>query len=56
MKAPVESATLDGPTATLTSMRLLENDLKAIGKISTLSYSEADEVAVVDVVLAEVTE
>jgi len=56
MKAPVESATLAGPAATLTSMRLLENDLKAIGKISTLSYSEADEVAVVDVVLAEVTE
>ena len=40
----------------LTSMRLIEADLKSIGKISDLAYAEADELAMVDIVLAEVTD
>jgi valyl-tRNA synthetase len=54
MKAPVESATLEGPAAVLTSLRALENDLKAVGKISDLAYAEGAEVAVTNVVLGEV--
>ena len=54
MKAPVESATLEGPAAVLTSLRALENDLKAVGKISDLAYAEGADVAVTNVVLGEV--
>ncbi len=54
MKAEVVSATLQAPAAVLTSVRVFEGDLKAVGRIAELSYSEADEVAVTDVVL-EVT-
>jgi len=51
MKAEVVSATLNAPAAALTSMRVFESDLKAVGRIAELSYAEADEVAVTDVVL-----
>ena len=56
MKAPVDSAILQAPAAVLTTLRALENDLKSVGKIADLTYAEADEVALVGVVLAEVTE
>ena len=56
MKAPIQSATLQAPAAVLTSMRLIEADLKSIGKISDLAYAEADELAMIDIVLAEVTD
>jgi valyl-tRNA synthetase len=56
MKAVVESAVLAAPAAVLTSLRLLETDLKSVGRIETLGYAEADEVAMVDIVFAEVTE
>ena len=52
MKAPVESAALVGPAAALTSLRLVERDLKAVGQIASLSFGEADEIAIVDVILA----
>ncbi len=54
MKAEVISATLQAPAAALTSVRVFESDLKAVGRIAELSYAEADEVSVTDVVL-EVT-
>ena len=54
MKAPVESATLQAPAAVLTSLRVIAGDIKSVGKISDLAYSEGEEVALVDVVLAEV--
>jgi valyl-tRNA synthetase len=40
----------------LTSLRLLENDLKSVGRISTLGYAEAEELAMTDVILAEASE
>ena len=51
MKADVLSATMQAPAAVLTSIRVFERDLKGVGRIADLAYAEADEVAVVDVVL-----
>ena len=51
MKAPVESATLVGPAVALTTLRLAERDLKAVGQIQTLNFGEAEEIAIVEVVL-----
>ncbi len=56
MKAVVESAVLQAPAAVLTSLRLLETDLKSVGRIVTLGYVEGEEVAMVDIILAEVDE
>jgi valyl-tRNA synthetase len=56
MKAAVESATLVAPAAVLTTLRLLEADFKAVGKISDLAFEEGEEFAVKNVVLAEVEE
>lgn len=56
MKADVESAVLEAPAAVLTSLRLLESDLKSVGRIATLGYAEGEVVAMVDVILAEVIE
>jgi len=56
MKASVESAILEAPATVLTSLRLLETDLKAVGRIETLGYAEGEEVAMVDVILKEIEE
>jgi valyl-tRNA synthetase len=56
MKAAVESATIEAPAAVLTSLRLLEADLKSVGKIHSLAYAEGDEVAMTQIILAEVSE
>ncbi|MEY4971810.1 MAG: hypothetical protein RLZZ404_736, partial [Actinomycetota bacterium] len=56
MKAAVESATIEAPAAVLTSLRLLEADLKSVGKIQSLAYAEGDEVAMTQIILAEVSE
>jgi valyl-tRNA synthetase len=56
MKAEVESATLVSPAAVLTTLRLLEADFKAVGKISDLIFEEGDEFAVKDVILSETEE
>lgn len=53
MKAGVESAVIQAPSAVLSSLRLLEADLKSVGKISTLSYAEGEELAMTQIVLAE---
>ncbi len=56
MKAEVDSATLEAPAAVLTSLRVLESDLKSVGRIRSLAYSEAEELSLTDVVLSEVAE
>jgi valyl-tRNA synthetase len=56
MKAAVDSATLVSPAAVLTTLRLLEADFKAVGKIADLSFEEGEEFAVKDVILGEVEE
>jgi valyl-tRNA synthetase len=56
MKAAVESATLVSPAAVLTTLRLLEADFKAVGKIADLAFEEGEAFAVENVVLAEVEE
>ena len=56
MKAAVESAVIEAPAAVLTSLRLLESDLKSVGKIQSLSYAEGEEVAMTQIILAEVIE
>ena len=56
MKAEVLSATMQAPAAVLTSIRVFERDLKGVGRIEDLAYAEAEDVAVVDVVLEPVEE
>ena len=56
MKADVLTATLQAPAAVLTSIRVFERDLKGVGRIEDLAYAEAEDVAVVDVVLKPVEE
>ena len=56
MKAAVESATLVSPATVLTTLRLLEADFKAVGKIADLAFEEGEAFAVENVVLAEVEE
>jgi len=40
----------------LTSLRVLESDLKSVGKIQTLTYAEGSEVAMTEIILAEAAE
>jgi valyl-tRNA synthetase len=56
MKAAVESATIEAPAAVLTSLRMIESDLKSVGKIQTLAYAEGEEVSMTQIILAEVAE
>jgi valyl-tRNA synthetase len=53
MKAEIESLTIAAPAADLTSIRVIENDLKSVGRIAVINFAEADELAVLDVVLKE---
>ena len=53
MKAAVESAVIEAPSAVLSSLRLLESDLKSVGKIETLNYTEAEELAMTQIVLSD---
>jgi valyl-tRNA synthetase len=56
MKAAVESAIIEAPAAVLTTLRVIESDLKSVGKIQTLGYSEGDEVAMTQIILSETPE
>ena len=56
MKAEVLTATMQAPAAVLTSIRVIEKDLKGVGRIEDLAYAEGEDVAVVDVVLKPVEE
>ncbi len=48
-KTEVVTATLRGPAV----LRLAIDDLKAVGRIRDLTFVDADEVALTDIVLAE---
>ena len=54
MKADVVSATLRTPN--VAAVTLIERDLKAVGRIADLTVIEGNEVEMVDVVLAEISE
>jgi valyl-tRNA synthetase len=51
-KTPVASLVIAGPAATIAALGLAEGDLKAVGRIASVSFGEADALAVTDVVLA----
>ncbi|VXB54665.1 Valine--tRNA ligase [Frigoribacterium sp. 9N] len=53
-KTPVASAVITGPSAQLDLVKLAAGDLAAVGKIAELSFAEGDELAVGDIVFAEV--
>jgi valyl-tRNA synthetase len=49
-KTPVESVTLAGPSAD--ALRLAEGDLRAVGRIDSITFVDADTTSVVDIRLA----
>ncbi len=51
MRAEVASVVIAGPTDVLDSLRTVEDDLRAAGRIAALRYTEADALEVRDVVL-----
>jgi valyl-tRNA synthetase len=53
-KTPVASAVITGPSAQLELVKLAAGDLAAVGKIAELTFAEGDELAVGDIVFAEV--
>jgi hypothetical protein len=52
MKADVVSANLVAPKEMISRLELLSPDLKAAGRIATLSFVAGEELAVTEVVLA----
>jgi valyl-tRNA synthetase len=52
-KTPVTSATITAPAATLALLEQATEDLKAVGRIETLTLVEGGELAVTDIVFAE---
>ncbi|TQL47759.1 valyl-tRNA synthetase [Homoserinimonas aerilata] len=55
-KTPVTSAVITAPAATIALLEQAADDLKAVGRIETLTLVEGDEFAVTDIVLEEVAE
>ncbi|TAM70206.1 MAG: valine--tRNA ligase [Microbacteriaceae bacterium] len=53
-KTPVASATLTGDEAQLAGLRLVADDLKAVGRIARLSFVVSDALTVSDVVLERI--
>jgi hypothetical protein len=56
MKADVTSAVLSAPAGVLERLELLSRDLKAAGRIGSLTFAPADEISVTEVVLAPAAE
>jgi valyl-tRNA synthetase len=56
MKAEVTSAQLSAPAGVLERLEVLSRDLKAAGRIGSLTFAPADEIAVTEVVLAPAAE
>jgi valyl-tRNA synthetase len=56
MKADVTSAQLSAPAGVLERLEVLSRDLKAAGRIGSLTFAPADEIAVTEVVLAPAAE
>ena len=52
-KTEVTSAVLSAPAAQLALIRKAADDLRAVGRISTLTFVEGDEIAISDVVFTE---
>jgi valyl-tRNA synthetase len=55
-KSAVTSATIGGTTAEVALLRHVAADLKAVGRIEDLTFVEADDLVVTDIVLATVSE
>src|SRR5690606_8036108 len=53
-KTPVTSAVITAPAATIALLEQAADDLKAVGRIETLTLVEGDKFAVTDIVLEEV--
>ncbi|WP_233245447.1 valine--tRNA ligase [Homoserinimonas hongtaonis] len=53
-KTPVVSAVISAPADTLALLEQAADDLKAVGRIESLEFVVGDELAVTDIVLAEV--
>ena len=51
-RTPVSTARIGGPAAGIALLALAAGDLRAVGRIETLDFDEADELAVSEVVLA----
>mgnify|MGYP006168200835 FL=1 len=56
MKAEIDSAVISAPAEVLTSIRLLESDLRAVGKIAELGFQEGSQLEVSQVMFAEISE
>jgi valyl-tRNA synthetase len=52
-KTEVASAVLSAPPTQLALIRQAADDLRAVGRISTLTFAEGDEIAISDVVFTE---
>ncbi|WP_375384181.1 valine--tRNA ligase [uncultured Microbacterium sp.] len=55
-KTPVSSAAIAAPPAALAALRLAEADLRAVGRIAELTFTEGDELTVTGIELAPVEE
>ncbi|MGO4782514.1 valine--tRNA ligase [Cryobacterium sp. W22_MBD10_FK3] len=55
-KSPVTSATIGGPEEEVALLAQVAADLKAVGRITDLTFVKADELVVTDIVLATVSE
>ncbi|WP_130178829.1 valine--tRNA ligase [Cryobacterium sp. SO1] len=55
-KSAVESATIGGPDAEVALLAQVAADLKAVGRITDLTFVKADDLVVADIVLATVSE
>ncbi|HBU42581.1 MAG TPA: hypothetical protein DEB57_06835, partial [Microbacterium sp.] len=53
-KTPVASITIGAPAATVERLRTAEGDLKAVGRIDTITYTDADSTTVASIELGEV--
>ncbi|WP_150308610.1 valine--tRNA ligase [Planctomonas psychrotolerans] len=51
-KAPVSSVTVSGPADAIALLELAADDIKAVGRITDLHFTESDEVAVAEITLA----
>ncbi|MEN2740814.1 valine--tRNA ligase [Microbacterium sp. X-17] len=53
-KTPITRLVLGAPAATIAALRLAEGDLRAVGRISEITFVEADAVTIVEIELGEV--
>ncbi|WP_298741298.1 valine--tRNA ligase [uncultured Microbacterium sp.] len=51
-KTPVETLTIAAPEATLEVLRRAEDDLRAVGRVGTITYAPGESLSVGDIVLA----